>query len=121
MFKSIKIILEKGNLILVYPEQSMWWNYRKPKPLKKGAFIFAARNNVPVIPTFITMRDTDKVDENGSYIQAYTLHILQPIYPDRTLTIQENVNKILGENEVLVKDLYEKIYKEKLTYLPEEK
>ena len=119
--KSVDTVLARRDFILIYPEQSMWWNYRKPKPLKKGAFIFAARNNVPVIPTFITMRDTDKVDENGSYIQAYTLHILQPIYPDRTLTVQENVNKMLSENEVLVKDLYEKVYKEKLTYLPEEK
>ena len=120
--KSVDTVLTKQrNFILIYPEQSMWWNYRKPKPLKKGAFIFAARNNVPVIPTFITMRDTDKVDENGSYIQAYTLHILQPIYPDKTLIVQENVNKMLSENEVLVKDLYEKVYKEKLTYLPEEK
>ena len=45
----------------------------------------------------------------------------EPSYPDRTLTVQENVNKMLSENEVLVKDLYEKVYKEKLTYLPEEK
>ena len=119
--KSLEVVLAKRNFVLIYPEQSMWWNYRKPKPLKKGAFIFAAKNNVPVIPTFITMRDTDKIDENGSYIQAYTLHILQPIYPDKTLTLQENIDNMLKLNEVLVKDLYEKVYKEKLTYLPEEK
>ena len=119
--KSMSKILAKRNFILIYPEQSMWWNYRKPKPLKKGAFIFASKNNVPIIPTFITMRDTDKVDENGSYIQAYTLHIMQPIYPDRTLTQQENVEYMLKENEIRYKDLYEKVYGIPLTYLPEEK
>lgn len=38
---------------VVYAEQSMWWNYRNPKPLKKGAFTFAAGSNVPVVPCFI--------------------------------------------------------------------
>ena len=121
LHKSIGVVLEKRNFILVYPEQSMWWNYRKPKPLKKGAFVFSFLINVPVIPTFITMRDTDKVDENGSYVQAYTLHILNPIYPDKTLNVQENAMNMLKENEIAVKELYEKVYGEPLTYLPEEK
>ena len=118
---SITTILNKGNYILIYPEQSMWWNYRKPKPLKQGAFIFASKNNVPVIPTFITMRDTDKLDNDGAIIQAYTLHFLPPIYPDEALSQQENVNYMKNENERLVKELYEKVYGEPLTYLPEEK
>ena len=115
--RSVDKVLKKGNLILIYPEQSMWWNYRKPKPLKPGAFIFAAKNNVPVIPTFITMRDTDKVDENGAFIQAYTLHILEPIYPEKDFTQQENVAYMMKANETEWKDLYEKVYNEKLTYL----
>lgn len=36
-------VLEKNQFVLVYPEQGMWWNYRKPRPLQKGAFTFAAR------------------------------------------------------------------------------
>ena len=118
---SVDTILKKGSFILIYPEQSMWWNYRKPKPLKTGAFIFAARNNVPVIPTFITMRNTDKLDKDGAYIQAYTLHIMAPIYPEEGLSVQENVNNMKKENERLCKELYENVYGEKLTYLYEEK
>ena len=114
---SVDTILKKGHFILIYAEQSMWWNYRKPKPLKNGAFIFAARNNVPVIPTFITMRDTDKLDKDGDYIQAYTLHFLSPIYPEEGLSQQENVNNMRKENERLCKEVYEKTYGEKLTYL----
>lgn len=26
---SVDTILKKGDYILIYPEQSMWWNYRK--------------------------------------------------------------------------------------------
>ena len=118
--KSVDTVLSKGNFVLIYPEQSMWWNYRKPKPLKQGAFVFAAKNNVPVIPTFITMRDTDKVDENGSFVQAYTLHILPPIYPDEELTQQENVAFMLKENSRKWQETYERVYQQKLTYLEEE-
>ena len=119
--KSVNTILKKGNFILIYPEQSMWWNYRKPKPLKQGAFIFASRNNVPVIPTFITMKDTGEVGPDGAFIQAYTLHVLKPIYPDENLSQQENVAYMLKENERQCKEIYEKVYEEPLTYLPEEK
>ncbi|MBO6262109.1 MAG: 1-acyl-sn-glycerol-3-phosphate acyltransferase [Bacilli bacterium] len=118
---AVDTILHKGNYILIYPEQSMWWNYRKPKPLKQGAFIFAARNNVPVIPTFITMRDTDKLAKDGSIIQAYTLHFLPAIYPEERLSQQENVSNMKKENERLCKEVYEKVYGEPLTYLTEAK
>ena len=118
---AVDTILHKGNYILIYPEQSMWWNYRKPKPLKQGAFIFAARNNVPVIPTFITMRDTDKIAKDGSIIQAYTLHFLPAIYPEERLSQQENVANMKKENERLCKEVYEKVYGEPLTYLTEAK
>ena len=118
---AVDTILTKGNYILIYPEQSMWWNYRKPKPLKQGAFIFAARNNVPVIPTFITMRDTDKLAADGSIIQAYTLHFLPAIYPEEGLSQQENVLNMKKENERLCKEVYEKVYGESLTYTTEVK
>ena len=118
--QSITTILNQGHYVLIYPEQSMWWNYRKPKPLKPGAFIFASKNNVPVIPTFITMRDTDKVDENGSYVQAYTLHFLKPIYPDEDLTQPQNVAYMKEQNEKECREIYEKVYGIPLTYLEEE-
>ena len=121
LFKSMSVLLNRGHFILIYPEQSMWWNYRKPKPMKQGAFIFAVKNNVPIIPTFITMRDTDKKEDNGSFIQAYTLHIMEPIYPDMGKDEKENIAWMKAENERVCKELYEKVYGTPLTYLPEEK
>lgn len=35
--QAVDTILRRGDFILIYPEQSLWWNYRKPKPLKNGA------------------------------------------------------------------------------------
>ena len=117
---AVDTLLQEGKLILVYAEQSLWWNYRKPKPLKDGAFRFAAKNNVPILPTFTTMRDTDKLDENGFPIQAYTLHILEPIYTDSNLSLKENVQMLKNKNEEVWKELYEKVYGIPLTYLAKE-
>lgn len=116
MMDSVDYWLKKGNYILIYPEQSMWWNYRKPKPLREGAFRFAAKSNVPVIPTFITMRDTDKLDKEGYKIQAYTLHICPPIYPEHGLSIKDNTERMLKENERAWKNIYESTYGIKLEY-----
>ncbi len=116
MMDATNTILKRGDLVLIYPEQSMWWNYRKPKPCKIGAYKFAAKANVPVVPTFITMRDTDKKDQYGYPIQAYTLHVLKPIYPDSSLSINENAENMRLENERVWKELYEKVYGIPLSY-----
>ena len=114
--ESIDKILRKGHFVLFYPEQSMWWNYRKPKPLKKGAYTFAVQNNVPVLPCFITMQDSDIVDEDGFYVQEYTVHVSEPIYPNPRLNKSENIGYMKSKNYELWKKIYEDTYKEPLTY-----
>ena len=113
---SVSEILKDGHFILVYPEQSMWWNYRKPKPLKKGAFSMAAKNNVPVLPCFITMQDSDVLCEDGFYVQEYTVHIGKPIYPDPDSAVGENAERMKDENYLLWKDIYENNYGIPLVY-----
>ncbi|MBR6743977.1 MAG: 1-acyl-sn-glycerol-3-phosphate acyltransferase [Clostridia bacterium] len=114
-------LLSDGHFILVYPEQSMWWNYRKPKPLKSGAFQFAAKNNVPVLPCFITMKDTDIMGEDGFYVQEYTVHIGAPILPDETLGKRECAAQMMKANFALWKQIYETEYQMPLIYTTEQK
>ncbi len=117
--EAVDTLLKEGHFILVYPEQSMWWNYRKPKPLKNGAFMFAARNNVPVLPCFITMKDTDIVDTDGFFVQEYTIHVSKPIRPDKNLTYAKNVAYMMNENYRIWKEIYEREYGLPLTYTTE--
>ncbi len=117
---AVNTILQKGHFILVYPEQSMWWNYRKPKPLKKGAFNFAATNKVPILPCFITMEDTDVMDGDGFPVQAYTVHVGAPIYPDKEKTKAENIEMMMQKNSEVWKEIYEKTYQIPLTYTCDE-
>lgn len=109
-------VLEKNQFVLVYPEQGMWWNYRKPRPLQKGAFTFAARNNKPVLPVFITMEDSDVLDDDGFYVQEYTVHFCEPIYPDPNKKRAQNSCEMRDKNYEAWKAVYERIYGEKLTY-----
>ena len=114
--KAVDVILKRGDFILIYPEQSMWWNYRKPKPLKNGAFNFAARNHVPVIPIFITMEDSDIIGEDGFPVQEYTVNIEKPIHPDENLTEKENTEAMKEKNYEVWKNVYEDFYKMPLEY-----
>lgn len=109
-------VLEKNQFVLVYPEQGMWWNYRKPRPLQKGAFTFAARNNKPVLPVFITMEDSDVLDDDGFYVQEYTVHFCEPIYPDPNKKRAQNSCEMRDKNYEAWKAVYEQNYGEKLTY-----
>ena len=114
--EAVDELLGQGHFILVYPEQSMWWNYRKPKPLKAGAYKFAAKNNVPVLPCFITMDDSDVMGNDGFYVQEYTIHIEAPIYPDKNLSRNENIENMRKENYEIWKNIYEDTYQMKLAY-----
>ena len=117
--KAVDELLKKGDFILIYPEQSMWWNYRKPKPLKPGAFKIASRNNVPVIPIFITMQDSEKIDSEGFPIQEYIVNIAEPIYPEKGLTLKENTEKMMSNNFEMWKKIYENFYGIPLEYTTE--
>ena len=119
--KAVDTILQRKDFILIYPEQSMWWNYKKPKPLKNGAFRFAARNNVPVIPIFITMEDSNIIGEDGFFVQEYIINIGEPIYPDGNLSEKENANIMKETNAKVWKKTYEDFYKVPLEYTTKKK
>lgn len=114
-------LLRRGEAVLIYPEQGMWWNYRKPRPFKIGAFKIAARAGVPVLPTFVTMKDDEtKLDEHNYPLQHYTLHVMPPVYPDNTLSEKQAAEKMKEDTFALYKAKYEEVYGVPLAYLKEE-
>ncbi len=119
--KAINYYLTKGDFVLVYPEQALWQNYKKPRPLKEGAYRFALKANVPVVACFVTMQDSQYLDGEGIPVQEYTLHILDVIYPKAELSYKENIEHMKNENERLMREKYEEVYGEKLTYNTKEK
>src|SRR5574344_605980 len=113
---SVNKLLKQGNFVLVYPEQSLWWNYKKPKPLKKGAYDFAVSAKVPVVPCFVTMEDSNVIGSDGFPIQEYTIHIEKPIYANNSCSKPENISNMMQKNYDLWKDCYENVYGIKIVY-----
>lgn len=114
--KAITHHLKKGNFIVCYPEQAMWYMYKKPRPFKNGAFHYAVKNNVPIIPMFITLSDQTIKDTDGLPIQNLTVHIMKPIYKDNSKTDQENIKEMKEKNYNMCKDIYEKTYNTPLVF-----
>ncbi len=114
--------LKNGETVLIYPEQEMWWNYKKPRPYKVGGFKIAYRAGVPVVPTFITMQDDPtRVDADGYPVQRHTLHIMPPIYPDKALGERLGAEKMMNEAYAACKAKYEEVYGIPLVYTTEVK
>jgi 1-acyl-sn-glycerol-3-phosphate acyltransferase len=108
--------LKDGHKVLIYPEQAMWLNYKKPRPLKLGAFKFAAENNVPIIPIFITMEDSIFLDDDNALVQSLSVHIMKPIGVDTDLNTFENATRMQKVAFERMKNKYEEVYKIPLSY-----
>ena len=108
--------MQKGDAVLIYPEQEMWFNYRKPRPHKEGAYYFASKLNRPVISCFVEMVDKDELDTIDFYKVKYRLHVLGVIYPDEALSVKENSRRMCQADYELKVRAYERIYGKTLSY-----
>lgn len=111
--KAIDTVLGAGDLLLVYPEQSMWYNYKKPRGYRVGAYRWASRNFVPVIPCFTVMEDLEDFEPNGLKKQKLTLFIGEPIFPDANLSEKQNAQIMLNKNRDFTISTYESFYGER--------
>ena len=108
--------LDRNRFILIYPEQEMWFNYRKPRPGKRGAFLFAAEYGVPVVPTFVEMVDLPEVVAPGFHDVKLVLHVLPPIFPDPERSARENSFIMCQADYDAKVRCYEQCYGRPLTY-----
>ena len=88
-YKQITEYLKKGRYIHIYPEASNWFYYNKLRPHKSGAYHFASKNNVPVIPYVIVFRPSKGLHRLIRKRPLVSLYICKPIYPDTSLDIRD--------------------------------
>lgn len=113
-------LLQNDEYVLIYPEQEMWFNYRKPRPLKRGAYYYAAKLGVPVVSCFVEMRNLPEKDVDGFYKVKFVIHILPTIYPDSSKTVKENSIIMCQRDYEQKKQAYESAYGKPLVYTFEE-
>lgn len=71
--------LQKGDIVHFYPEGSLIPYHKKIRDLKNGAFDFAVRNQVPVVPMVFQFREPRGIRKFFKRKQDVTLSILEPV------------------------------------------
>jgi 1-acyl-sn-glycerol-3-phosphate acyltransferase len=75
----------------------MWFYYPDIRPLKKAVFKYAARYDKPVIPLTFSFRPRTGLYKLFGKNPLVDLHIGDPIFPDRTLSVPEATDKLHAE------------------------
>lgn len=109
-------LLKRKQMLLIYPEQEMWFHYRKPRPPKRGAYYYAAANQVPVISCFVEIRDCEERENDEFRKTRYVVHVLSAIYPDPALGVRENSIQMMNADYQQKQAAYERAYGKKLVY-----
>lgn len=105
-------LLKKGKIINFYPEKAMWTGYQKPRPMASGAFYYAVKYGVPVLPVFCTFEKN-----KSGLIKKLRINILPPLYSDDALPKRERIEKMRAEAQNRWKECYEIAYNKKLEYI----
>lgn len=111
----LQSLFDQKQWVLIYPEQEMWFNYRRPRPPKRGAYYYAARCGVPVISCFVEMREKKHRDNEEFYQVQYVLHVLPAVYPEPGKSVRENSFRMMQADDAQKKQMYEAVYHKKLT------
>jgi len=100
--EQIDQMLQNKKVIHFYPEAALWPYYTKIRKFKNGAFNFAIKNDVPVVPMTIIFREPKGIRKILKKKKDVTLIILPPI----------DGSEYIGNIKEKIEKLKEKVYKE---------
>ena len=73
--------LKDGNWLHVFAEGSIWCEYYQPiRPFKPGAFYFACKAGVPVLPIAFSYRKPNRLYRLFGSQALFTLNIGEPLF-----------------------------------------
>ncbi len=93
MVNTIDGLLKKGEIVGIYPEGHLIPYYDGIREFKNGAFNFAVRNQVPILPIVFTYREPEGIMRLIKRKPFITLTILEPEYPKPEIN-KENVQEL---------------------------
>lgn len=77
---------KEGYWLHFFAEESRWEFYTPIRPFKKGAFVFAKRLNIPIIPMAYSYRERKGFLKWFGKEACVTLNVGEPILPDPQIT-----------------------------------
>ena len=115
MVNTIDGLLKRGEVVGIYPEGHLMPYYDGIREFKNGAFNFAVKNQVPILPIVFTYREPEGIIKKFKKRPFITLTILKPEYPkpemskqnveelknrvQRKMRLERKIKKLYNENE----------------------
>lgn len=91
-------ILKNKEIVHFYPEASLWPYYDKIRNFKTGAFRFAIRNDVPILPMVFSFRRPNGIRRIFKKKPDFTLTILEPIRSkEKKDDLREEINELKND------------------------
>ena len=125
MVNTIDGLLKRGEIVGIYPEGHLIPYYDGIREFKNGAFNFAVRNQVPILPIVFTYREPEGIIRFIKRKPFITLTILEPEYPKTEISkanVQELKNRVY--RKMKLERRIKKLYNEEMnkdTNMQEEK
>lgn len=113
----IDSLLAKGKTVHIYPEGSLLPYCKNLRSFKKGAFHFAVKNNVPIIPCTFLFCEPTGIYQFFKKRPSIKLVISKPIYPnsklERGTAIVDLKNRVYDEmNRTIINNNLEQSFHE---------
>lgn len=112
----ISTLLKKKKAIFISPEASLWPYYRDIRPFKKGAFRFAVKNDVPILPIVISFRRKLKKRSmftgKEKFKYYFTVHVGKPLYYNKEINDKQATIDLMNETYEYYKITMAKFYEE---------
>ena len=103
--KELDNAMQNGKIIHFYPEKALWPYCEKIRKFKDGAFNFAIKNDVPVIPIVITFRNPKGIRKLFKKKKDVTVKILEPIkYKGEKENKKDSVEKLKKQVHQVMED-----------------
>ena len=111
----LEYVSARGAAVHFYPEKSMWIGYKKPRPYKDGAFHYAYKLGVPVVP-MLYCYGKPKGLRRLFHMPKMSIEIADPIYADAALSPRERNKDLADRAYRATVELYESFYGIPLEY-----
>lgn len=89
--EAVNSLLKDGKSVHFYPEGSLWPYYNKLRHFKNGAFEFAVRNQVPIVPIVFKFEKPTGIRKYIKNKPCIKMICLEAIYSDTSLSQKEAV------------------------------
>ena len=108
--EELKLMFKKKKGLQIYAEQGMWPYYKKTRPLKRGAFYYAQKFDVPVVPLFIYFRELNWWDRFLHRKAKFTIKIFEPQFINKELPKNEQIDELKTRVENMLNSSYIEFY-----------